>query len=548
MLAESTDQFAIPAETVKVAKQIFRKGNRYLTLRDELGVIFCEADFQALYSAQGAPGISAVRLALVLLIQYIEDLSDREVADAVCARIDLKYFLSLPLADEGFDYSVLSEFRQRLLSGSREALLLDKLVNCCMAKGWLKAGGKQRTDSTHVLAAVRSLSRPELVGETLRHALNELAKTAPTWLQQQVPAVWYERYDRRLEAYRLPKGKAQRAAWLRQVGHDGQQLLQWLATPDAPAAVRTLAAVETLRTVWSQQYHLAGASVRWRQAGELPTAAEMVQSPYDTGARYSEKRTTHWEGYKVHLTESCDAATPHLITHVITEDAPQPDCNTTDKVHVALAEKALLPAEHLVDGGYTDADHYFDSQTKHGVDLVGPTTPDVSRQAKAADGFDHSHFVIDWAQQQATCPGGKSSQAWLPDAKPVDNPTILIRFRKQDCLDCPLRNRCTYSVAGPRTLRIRPQAQYEALAAARQRQQTPEFQQLYQQRAGIEGTISQAVRRADLRHARFIGKAKNHLQHLATAAAINLLRIADFLMGHQPSRSRISAFAKLAPT
>ena len=156
--------------------------------------------------------------------------------------------------------------------------------------------------------------------------------------------------------------------------------------------------------------------------------------------------------------------------------------------------------------------------------------------------------MIDWAQQQATCPGGNTSQAWLPDAKPADNPTILIRFRKQDCLDCPLRSRCTYAAAGPRSLRIRPQAQYEALDAARQRQQTPEFQQRYQQRAGIEGTISQAVRRADLRHARFIGKAKTHLQHLATAAAINLLRLADFFMGHQPSHTRLSAFAKLAPT
>ena len=548
MLAQTIEPLEIPEETRKLAQKIFRKGNRYLKLRDELGTIFQENDFQALYSSQGAPGESAVRLALVTIVQYMEDLSDRDVAEAVPARIDLKYFLSLPLEDEGFDYSVLSEFRQRLLAGKAESLLLDKLLAVCKAKGWVKARGKQRSDSTHVLAAVRSLRRGELVGETLCHALNCLAEVAGDWLQKQVPATWYGRYGRRIEVYRLPKGKAQREAWLLQVGRDGQQLLQWLAAPDAPPQLRSLAAVECLRTVWSQHYHLNGEGVRWRQAGELPSAAEMVQSPYDTQARYSEKRNLHWEGYKAHFTESCDDDTPHLITQVTTEDAPVPDCNTTDTIHTALAEKDLLPAQHLIDGGYTDADLYHDSQTRYQVDLVGPTTPDVSRQAKAADGFDHAHFAIDWDKQQATCPNGKTSQAWLPDATPADNPTILIRFHKQDCLDCPLRSRCTYSAQGARSLRIRPQAQYEALAAARLRQQTPDFQQLYQQRAGIEGTISQAVRRSDLRHARFIGKPKNHLQQLATAAAINFLRIADFLLGHHPAPTRISAFTKLAPT
>jgi transposase len=547
MLAKQSIPLSIPKDTAELAKQVFRKGNRYVTLRDELGVIFEEEDFQALYARRGAPGVSAVRLMLVTIVQYIEALSDREAAEAVRSRIDLKYLLGLPLGDEGFDYSVLSEFRQRLVDGAAEHLVLDKLLTVCQSKGWLKAGGKQRTDSTHVVGAVRSLSRQELVGETLRHALNRLAEEAPTWLQQQVPAAWYERYSQRIEAYRLPKGQKPRESWVLQVGRDGQQLLQWLAAEGAPSTLRSLPAVETLRTVWTQHFHLEGETVRWRQAGELPTAADMVQSPYDSEVRYSEKRTTTWEGYKVHFTESCDDARPHLITQVTTEEAPQPDCNTTAKIQEDLAAKKCLPAQQLLDGGYTDADHYAQSQSKHQVDLVGPTTPDVSWQAKAAAGFDQSHFVLDWDQQQATCPGGKTSHAWLPDTKPVDNPTILIRFHPQDCLACSLRSRCTQSVAGPRSLRIRPQTHYTALQAARQRQQTPEFRQLYRLRAGIEGTFSQAVRRADLRHARFIGKAKTHLQNLATATAINLLRLADFLMGHTPARTRRSAFARLAP-
>lgn len=548
MLAQTSLPLTVPEETAKLAKRVFRKGNRYVTLRDEMGLIFTESDFADLYAEQGAPGVSAVQLALVTLVQYIEDLSDRAAADAVRSRIDLKYLLGLELADEGFDYSVLSEFRQRLVAGEAQNRLLDKLLRLCQDKGWLKAGGKQRTDSTHIVGAVRSLSRQELVGETLRYALNSVAEAAPAWLQAQVPTAWYARYWQRIEGYRLPKGQTARAAWVQQVGEDGQQLLGWLQSASAPPLLCELPAVIALQTVWPQQFHLAGATVRWRQAGELPTALTMVQSPYDPEVRYSEKGATHWEGYKVHFTESCDEGLPHLITQVTTTAAPVPDCTSTAPIQANLAETGRLPGQHIVDGGYTSADDYVQSQSQHGVVLVGPTTPDVSWQAKAADGFDQTHFRLDWQQQQATCPGGKTSQRWLPEAKAVDNPTILIRFDPKDCADCPLRARCTRAVTDPRSLRILPQPQFEALQAARQQQLTPAFQFLYRQRAGIEGTLSQAVRTADLRFARFLGQAKTHLQNVATGAALTLLRLADFLLGCQPARTRLSAFARLAPT
>lgn len=548
MIAQTSLPLTVPEETANLAKRVFRKGNRYVTLRDEIGLIFTESDFQDLYAEQGTPGVSAVQLALVTLVQYIEDLSDREAADAVRSRIDLKYLLGLALADEGFDYSVLSEFRQRLVAGEAQSRLLDKLLTLCQRQGWLKAGGKQRTDSTHMVGAVRSLSRQELVGETLRTSLNAIAEAAPAWLQAQVPVIWYERYSHRIEAYRLPKGQKARSEWVLQVGKDGQQLLTWLQTAAPPPALHTLPAVVALQTVWPQQFHVDGETVRWRQAGELPTAAAMVQSPYDLEVRYSEKGATHWEGYKVHFTESCDDGLPHLITQVTTEAAPVPDCNSTATIQADLAAKGRLPSQHIVDGGYTSADHYADSQSQHGVTLVGPTTPDVSWQAKTAGGFDHTHFRLDWQQQQATCPNDKTSHTWLPDPKPATNPTILIRFHPKDCADCPLRTRCTRALAGPRSLRIRPQPQYEALQTARQQQQTVDFQLHYRQRAGIEGTLAQAIRRSDLRFARFLGKAKTHLQNVATGAAINLLRLADFFSGRQPARTRLAAFARLAPT
>jgi transposase len=176
-----------------VARAAFPQGNPYLTLRDRLGVIFEDDDFVDLYPNNGHPGLSPWRLAWITIMQFREQLADRQTAEAVRARIDWKYLLGLELTDSGFDFSVWSEFRDRLLAGGAEERLLDKLLERCQTQGLVKSRGRQRTDSTHVLGAIRVLNRLELVGETLRAALNELAHVAPDWLQSVAPPEWYER-------------------------------------------------------------------------------------------------------------------------------------------------------------------------------------------------------------------------------------------------------------------------------------------------------------------------------------------------------------------
>src|SRR5499426_368443 len=173
---------SIPDQTVRIAHAAFPKGHPYLTLRDHLGTIFQDEDFAALFPAWGYPGLPPWRLALVTIMQFRDDLADCQAAGAVRARIDWKYLLGLDLTDSGFDFSVLSEFRDRLLAGSAAELLLDKLLARCRALGLLTARGQQRTDSTHVLAAIRVMNRLELVAETLRAALNAVATVAPAWL------------------------------------------------------------------------------------------------------------------------------------------------------------------------------------------------------------------------------------------------------------------------------------------------------------------------------------------------------------------------------
>src|SRR2546421_6737010 len=224
----------VPEETARVARAAFPKGHPYLTFRDVLGTIFQDEDFLALFPAWGHPGLPPWRLALVTIMQFREHLADSQAREAVRPRIDGKYLLSLELTDPGFAFSVLSEFRDRLLAGSAEELLLDKLLERCRALGLLKARGPQRTDSTHVLAAIRVLNRLELVAETLRAALNAVATVAPDWLQGLAPLAWYERYGRRIEDTRLPREQAQRDAYAQTVGEDGFHLLDALDAPQAP--------------------------------------------------------------------------------------------------------------------------------------------------------------------------------------------------------------------------------------------------------------------------------------------------------------------------
>jgi transposase len=244
----------VPEGTARVAKAAFRKGNPLLSLRDELGAVFADADFADLFPRLGQPGLPPWRLALITLLQFRENLPDRQAAEAVRARIDWKYLLGLELDDPGFDHSVLCEFRSRLLEGSAEERLLGKLLDACRARGLLKARGRQRTDATHVLASIRVLNRLELLGETLRAALNELATVAPDWLRRVAPEGWYERYARRIEDGRLPRAAAEREAYARTVGGDGFALLDRLDRPETAAELRGLPKVAILRRIWARHF------------------------------------------------------------------------------------------------------------------------------------------------------------------------------------------------------------------------------------------------------------------------------------------------------
>jgi len=536
---------AVPEETKRIARAAFPKGSLCLHIADELGSIYTDSQFTALFPRRGQHAEAPGRLALVTVLQFVEGLSDRQAADAVRGRIDWKYALGLSLIDPGFDHTVLSEFRSRLIEGGAERLLLDTLLQRLRDRGLVKARGRQRTDSTHVLAAVRGLSRLERVGETMRAALNELAIIAPDWLQALAPPVWYERYNCRVENYRLPKADKERLELAATFGADGDQLLVAIDLAVERPWLAQLPAIHVLREVWKAQYIKQDGQLRWRTVQEMPATAEQISSPYDPEARYGKKRDLSWTGYKAHLTETCDPETPHVITNVETTPATTPDDHMLAVVHQSLAKSALLPSEHLADKGYTGCRMLVDSQQRHGVVIVGPVVEDTSWQAQAAEGFAKANFHVDWDQQVVTCPEGKQSISWLPSTYPQGGMQFEARFARNDCAACPMRGRCTRSKVEPRIITLQAREEFEALRLARRNQATEEFRKSYAARAGIEGTHAQAIRRCDLRRCRYIGLAKTHLQHVITAVAINLLRIADWHNDTHSANTRISRFAAL---
>ncbi len=272
----------------------------------------------------------------------------------------------------------------------------------------------------------------------------------------------------------------------------------------------------------------------------------VVSSPYDPEARYSQKRETIWTGYKVHLTETCDEETPNIVTDVATTPATTVDHAVTGDVQQRLASRGLTPREHLVDTAYVTADHLVTSQTTHDCTLLGPIHENYSWQTRAGEGFGAAQFVIDWEQERATCPQGKTSKIWKPTKDSGGHDTINIRFDYEDCRDCSVRQQCVSSPR-ERALMIRPQPLYEALQEARARQKTTDFKERYAARAGIEGTFSQGVGLGDLRRTRYRGLAKTRLLHLLIATALNVLRVAAWLAERPRAHIRRSAFARLAP-
>jgi hypothetical protein len=509
----------------------------------------------------------------VTVLQRAEKLADRQAAEAVRARIDWKYLLGLPLDDAGFDHSVLSEFRGKVAGAGLERVALDALLAKLVADGLVKAGGKQRTDSTHVIAAVAALNRLELAGESVRAALEALVAAHPGWVAQRIcVSDFARRYAVPVTSWRPPASEARRAELAVAYARDGYALLEAVCEASSPAWLRELPAVQTLRVVLLHNYTRTitedGREVIRRREKEpegdgLPPGHLRIASPYDLDARWGVKRDIFWLGYKLHITETCDdpppctcptaggghaagcaaLVFPNLITHVATTDATVTDNQMTSAIHDHLADRNLAPGRHYLDSGYLSAELAVSEMARHGVALTGPLLADNSAQARGG-GYTQQAFTIDWDLHQVTCPQGARSSRWQPMRTRDGKHAINVRFAAATCRRCPARDNCTTATRTGRQLYLRPREIHQAAAAARAAAAGTSFHAGYARRAGIEGTIHQATSHG-ARRARYRSLPKTRLDHAYTACALNLIRLHAYWTGTPLDRQRTSHLARL---
>jgi transposase len=536
----------IPMMTAQVAKAAFPKGNIYMAMRDHFGVFFKDEQFQELYSHTGQPAKSPWRLALLTIMQYCENLTDRQAADAVRSRIDWKYALSLELTDPGFGHTTLTKFRKRLVEEEQQTLLFDSILQSFIEHDLLSSGNTQRTDSTHVLSAVRELNQLEALGETVRAALNALSSVVPLWIQERVPGAWFVRYERPFEEFRLPKKRKEREKLAIQIGEDGHILLDWVFQDTEFPWLRDIPAVDFLRRKWIQSFfHDDDGQLQKRTSQNIPKSSDALSTPHDEDARSGRKRELRWVGYKVHFTESCDENKPRLITDVKTTKATTNDVTVLEEIHNSLKERNLLPREHLVDMGYTSGKQLVTSKER-GVDLIGPLARTSEWQAGTEGGLTNDKFVIDWGNKVVICPMNRRSKGWERQKTRRGKIVSKVWFDKKECDVCEVREKCTRGKVNGRTLRLLPKAEYELLKKRKEEQKGEDFGNKYKKRGGVEGAHSQGVS-LGLRRAKYRGMGKTKLQHLVTGAAMNIMRVMSWLLGVLPSATKVSSFALLAP-
>lgn len=520
-----------PSPQIVEAIGVMYRGKRERPLpvlvRDKLGQWLADEQFAGVYGVRGRPGWSPSRLGLVTVFQGVENLGDRQAAEQVRTRIDWKYALGLDLADPGFDHTVLSEFRTKVAAGGLEQVVLEALLGRLAAEGLVGGGGKMRTDSTHVISAVRDLNRLELAGESVRACLEQLAVAAPQVVAQLLDESWGKRYAARVDTWRLPTTKTKKDELALAYGRDGHRLLAAVYAaadhdPDDLGFLKRLEQVQVLRVVLLQNYVTVideqGREVIKRREAcveGLPPGRSRIASCYDTDARWGVKHDTNWFGYKIHVTETCDTTDtddsetgalepPHLIVNVETTDATVPDVSMTEPIHAHLNHKHMLPSKHLVDSGYPSAQLLTSSQADYGVSLITPMLADTSPQARSGGGFDRAAFTIDFDAERATCPQGHTSSSWNP-ATQRGTPTIVITFSRDDCGPCPVRQLCTTSKTQRRQITVHTRQVHQAQATARAAADTKDFQTTYALRAGVEGTIRQGVAVTGIRRARYRG-------------------------------------------
>ncbi len=500
----------IPEEIRSWGEKHLKQDNVYRVIGDQLFSFISADEFMSMYSRTGRPSINPVVLSLVTIFQFLEAIPDRVAAEHVKTRLDWKYALHLPFDDSGFHYSDLCNFRKRLAEHGKESLLFDQLLNRIQSLGFLKKRKYQRTDSTHVLAVIRQLSRIENLSEGLRVSLKAIENSDSAFYQMKIPALYREHWSKPLSDYQMSDDERREA--LERVGRDMHWLLSFLKT-NKESFLR-LPELELLQTLFTQHFTIQSHQVHVK--AEATTGKDKIQSSHEPEARYSTKRDKKWVGYKTHITETAnEKGSVNFITDIATTNACEQDNETLSQIQENIEDRGLKPEQQYTDKGYITGSNLADSQEK-GIQLMGEASQLENKGLFTAD-----EFIIDHQSKTATCPAGCTSISWKELEVGQHKGDMQIRFGKQ-CQDCSLKDQCTDSKRGRR---LRLNQHYELLRKRREESRTKSFKETMKRRSPVEGTISEMVRAHGLRRSRYRGIHKTHLQNLLIGTAVNLKRL-----------------------
>jgi transposase len=468
--------------------------------------VFLAMDVEPLskmYEEGGRKPISPRLLASITVLQYMFRSSDREAVDHTLIRRDWRVALSLDSDYEGFHPTVLVRFRQRLIAAGLEEELFRSVLSRAKELGMLRGRRRLRVDATELLANVSVLSRADVVRETLRVVLSALVNAAPE-LEGDVE------FERLLKEHGEESwlGGSCDVKGLRRLGEDGYALLRLCEG-------REVAGVDVLCRVLEENFAVEDGSLRPLEEKEL--SSDRVRTPHDPDARLGQKRKKSWIGDKVHVVETADGE-GNLVVGVLVTDPRQEDSTVLEAV-VREGTARVPDAEMLLaDTGYASATNSVKAQ-EGGLRLMSPPRADTHK-----GGYRPSEFEIDFESRVARCPMGQMSQYWRvrPNGKTV------MAWGNAVCAACPAVKECKTSARG-RRLELAPH--WERLQRERAAVRTDEFWNEYRHRAGVEATMSELVRRHDLRRSRYRGSARRRLHALLSVTALNTKRLLRWIAG-----------------
>jgi hypothetical protein len=516
--------------TAALTGKLFGPADRYRLMAQKVypELVKARTHLERCYCAEnGRVAIEPVVLFGVSLLQYLEDIPDRQAVEMMRYHAGWNLALNCQLGEQEFHATTLVHFRQRLLEQQLGALAFEAVLDALAQAGLIQRKSRQRLDSTQMLGRVSRMSRLDCVRESLRLALQEIGAKLPA---DQPPSWWpllWERYVDSQTDYRASLETLSRK--FVEAGRDAQQLLGWLAG-EGGARLAQGKRVQLLRRVFGEQFEVSGPTAVEPKTKER-LSSERVQNPHEPEATYASKGTGEQRkehvGYKVQVAETVSEAvlapgepTRNFIVGMVTHAARESDEEGACKMEAEQQTMGLeKPPVNYVDAAYISTAELVQAAAE-GRELIGPA-PKCANNNEGR--FQSEAFQVQVEQRRATCPAGHpNSQCSRLAEQATGRVSYRFEWDTVTCTGCPLRPKCIKAEHKHRSLVVGEN--HTVLQARRQEQQTAAFKARMKHRNAIEGTQSELVRAHGLRRARYRGLAKTKLQNYFIGAACNVKR------------------------